>query len=153
MLLPSLHDSISTGGRWSTVAETGKAGGGRQGPGRARAVRAGATIGYVTSSTLADEVFERVKNPVTAWQILNYVAIWGVFVEVHGREPRSYRDMETVATQSYVTLSRWGGKFRTAFPEYDTPALLWAKVRPQLDPAPIDTPESVAFRIGGAALS
>ncbi len=124
----------------------------KAGGSRLRAARTGATVGYVNADTLADTVLDRISNPVKAWQTLNYVALWGVFVESQGHEPRSTREMAEKFTQSHATINRWAKVFKAAFPEYDTPAVLWARVREQLDARAVEDVDSVAFRVGAAVL-
>jgi hypothetical protein len=111
--------------------------------------RLGAKLGQLTGDTLGDIVLDR-TNIVTAWQILNYVAVWGVYVERFGREPKSCREMSAVTPQSHATLSRWQTKFRKVFPEYESPAVLWSKVRDGL--VVVDDPDHVTLQIGAAAL-
>lgn len=125
----------------------------KSGASRIRSVRAGVTVGYVNADTLADVVLDRTSNPVKAWQILSYVALFGVFVETQGREPRSIREMAEIFDKSHATLNRWARSFKTAFPEYDTPAVLWVRVREQLNARAVEEVDSVAFRVGAAVLT
>jgi hypothetical protein len=132
---------------------TTKAGTGPGARQRVRAVKAGGQLGYVSATTLGDEVLERQSNPLTAWQILNYIAMWGVYVEVKGTEPKSTRELSELVGQSHTTMARYSLKFKRAFPEYETPAVLWQKVRDQVEAKQhAEHPEAVAMRIGGATL-
>jgi hypothetical protein len=118
---------------------------------RLRAAQSGAAVGYRTAETLADVVLDRQSNPVTAYHVLNYIAVWGVFVESQGREPRSIREMSEIVGQSRATIDRWASKFRKTFPEYETPAVIWAQVRSKvLDP--VDDADRLTLKLGAIPL-
>lgn len=132
-------------------SEATGSGTGRNGGGSLRSARAGAKLGKVTADTLADVVLDRGANPVAAFHVLNYIALWGVFVESQGREPRSIRELAELGSQSRATIDRWAGKFRRTFPEYETPAVLWSQVRERID-APAVDPDRLTLVIGAVAL-
>lgn len=123
----------------------------KAGGSRLRAAQAGAGVGYRTAETLADIVLDRQSNPITAYHVLSYVAVWGVFVESQGREPRSIREMSELVGQSRATLDRWSQKFRKTFPEYDTPAVIWAQVRDKVVD-PVEDADRLALKLGAVAL-
>jgi hypothetical protein len=118
---------------------------------RLRAAQSGASLGYRTAETLADVVLDRQKNPVHAYHVLNYIAVWGVYVESQGREPRSILEMSEIVGQSRATLDRWARRFRQTFPEYETPAVLWSQIRSKvLDP--VDDADRLTLKLGAVPL-
>ena len=124
---------------------------------RRRAVRAGVKVGNTTAAVLGDVVLDRVGgNPVTAVNVLSFVGAWGVFVEVYKREPSSLRELSQASGRSSRTIDRWASKFRDAFPEYRSPAVLWSQVRSQLieeqEGKLVLDAERLALRLGGAHL-
>lgn len=139
--------------RWSTVADREATGSVRPGGdgSRLRAAQSGGSLGYKTAATLADVVLDRQSNPIAAYHVLNYIAVWGVFVETQGREPRSIHEMSELVSQSRATLDRWAQKFRKTFPEYDTPAVLWAQVRENLAD-PVEDADRLTLKLGAVPL-
>lgn len=118
--------------------------------GRPSARRAWAISAGVGDSTLADLLLDRTKNPITTFHVLNFVAAWGIYVDHYGHEPDSLRDVAAGIGVTYQTLYRWQGKFRKAFPEYNTPAVLWESVRDEITAT---TPESAAWQLGAVKLA
>jgi hypothetical protein len=110
----------------------------------------GATVG---NSTLADLVTERV-GALKAHRVLTFIAIYGVFVEQNGREPRSVSEMSRTATseRSRATIDRYGAAFREAFPEYDMPTLVWAQARQTMDYLNVQDDEVLSLQLGATPL-
>lgn len=101
------------------------------------------------SDTLADLVFERTSNPVTSLQIFSYIAAWGLFVTTYGREPSSIDEIQSGVNVSYPTIARWQSKFKKAFPEYQSPAVLWDIASTEVDAT---HPEIAALQMGAIQL-
>jgi len=103
----------------------------------------------VANSSLADLVHERVDGPTGMLHVLIYVALWGKFFDLTGREPSSGRELAAAMQMPNKTLSRYRLRFISAFPELESPAPLW-EVFGQ-DIAEDDPPDVVAFKLGGAS--
>jgi hypothetical protein len=85
-----------------------------------------------------------------AVKVLSYVAAFGVFTTQAGREPRSVNELGTASSRrSRATLERWQTAFQRAFPEYSTPAVLWAMVRDQVE---VTDETLLALTIGAATV-
>lgn len=114
-----------------------------------RSVDAGRRVG--SSDTLAELVAERKVNPLRALSVFSWIAAWGIFVEGMGREPRSMAELIATLEMNQRTAYRWQKAFREAFPEYKTPALLWAVV---VDQVPVEShdPAVMAMAMGGATV-
>ncbi len=112
--------------------------------------RVGASVG---SSTLADLVTERV-GVLKAHRVLTFIAIYGVFVEQNGREPRSVSELSRSAksSRSRATIDRYGATFREAFPEYDMPTLMWAQARQKLGHLNVQDDEVLSLQLGATPL-
>ncbi len=114
-------------------------------------VRLGVSVG--ANETLADLVTERV-GVFKAHRVLAFIAIYGVYVEQHGREPRSVSELSRSATskRARATVDRYGAAFREAFPEYDLPTLLWAQARQTMDHLNVQDDEVLSFQVGATPL-
>ncbi len=112
--------------------------------------RVGASIG---KSTLADLVTERV-GVLKAHRVLTFIAIYGVFVEQNGREPRSVSELSRSATsdRSRATIDRYAVTFREAFPEYVMPTLVWAQARQTMDHLNVQDDEVLSLQVGATPL-
>ncbi len=117
---------------------------------KAQQARLGLSVG---NSTLADVVTDRV-GVFKAHRVLAFIAIYGVFVEQHGREPRSVSELARSSTskRGRSTVDRYGAAFREAFPEYDLPTLVWSQVRHTMEHLNVEDDEVLSFQVGAAPL-
>lgn len=93
------------------------------------------SMGVGNNQTIADLVLERCEGSTSkAFLVISFIATYGVFVEQHGREPRSVSEVAhaTLGRRSRATVNRWGAAFKEAFPELHLPTLMWATAREQL---------------------
>jgi hypothetical protein len=101
------------------------------------------------SGTLADFVVARGASPLRSLHVFYWIAAWGMFQEVNGREPTSAEEIAPAIGVNLRTLYRWQKAFREVFPEYATPALLWALVGDQVQG---DNPDVMALQLGAAVI-
>lgn len=141
-----------------SVEHSPPAGGPEAKPGRRRRLsmteQARIGGGVSLNETLAQLVMERVDGShVKAMQVLSFIALYGVYVEQNGTEPRSVSDLAraTRSKRSHATVERHGAAFREAFPEYSMPAVLWAKAREQLHFLDSDE-DVVSLQLGAVVL-
>ena len=86
-------------------------------------------FGVAGDQTLADVLEQRGVHPLRQFTVLKFVATWGLVTETLGREPHSYGEFIRVSQVKPRTGWAWLAAFREAFPEFDSPAPLWAGVR------------------------
>lgn len=115
--------------------------------GLADGIRDGWAIGH---SSLAELVYERVDGPTGMLHVLVYVALWGKFYDLTGREPTSGRELAAAMHIPNKTLARYRLRFVSAFPELESPVELWKAFGADIEAD--DPPDVVAFKLGGATL-
>lgn len=94
-------------------------------------IRVGLQVG--TSETLDELLTDRGIGSLRQRSVLKWIALWGMFVTAAGREPRSPDEMVTALRVKRRTAYEYQRAFREAFPEFDTPATLWAMVESEVD--------------------
>lgn len=84
--------------------------------------------------TMGDLLYARCDGFMDMAAVTTFIALFGRFVEDLGREPQSLVELsEWVGPRpSRATLDRYQKRFRAAFPEYASPAVLWSQARPQV---------------------
>jgi hypothetical protein len=103
------------------------------------------------SETLAELVAERNIHPLRVLSVYSFIASWGIFVDALGYEPNSVDELAEVLKIKRDRAFRWQKAFREAFPEYRTPALLWAAIDDQVNTSSGDL-SVVTMTIGAAKL-
>lgn len=120
----------------------------KKSPSGARAaVASGLRVGR--SDTLAALVVEKGCSPLRALSAFNWIGAWGIVHDSLEREPRSVEEVAQVVKVSPRTVYGWQAAFREIFPEYSTPAVLWAKIHEQVE---TDDPVVAGLSLGGASL-
>jgi hypothetical protein len=99
-----------------------------------------------TDRTLSDLVLSRTPNFLTGVHVLAYIAMYGRFLEEHGREPRSVRELGAAVGARHATVHRYQQLFKAAFPEHETPLVIWLVSRDQVPGNDVDT---MALQLGG----
>jgi hypothetical protein len=94
-------------------------------------MRVGLQVG--SSETLDELLTERGISAMRQGSVLRWIALWGMFVTVAGREPRSPDDLAMSLGVKARTAYEYQRAFRQAFPEYQTPATVWAMVEREVD--------------------
>lgn len=102
----------------------------------------------VGTSSLADIVYDRTHGPTEMLHVFVYIAIWGKFFELTGREPTSGRELSGAMKMPNKTLARYRIRFESAFPELENPRPLWEAFASDVEAD--DPPELVAFKLGQA---
>lgn len=102
-----------------------------------------------SSQTLADLVAGRGAHPLRGLSAFYWIAAWGVFVEANGREPASVDEVVESLRIKRSTAFNWQKAFREIFPEYSTPATLWAIANEQVHGT---DPKTVGMQLGGVEL-
>lgn len=108
-------------------------------------LEAGAAVG--ANRTLIAFLSDRGLSHTESLHVLKFVAIWGLTTEKLGREPRVIEDICEVVPYRRATAFKWQTAFRDAFPEYQTPAVLWSIVRGWADAEDV---EVMAMQLAGA---
>jgi len=111
-------------------------------------IRDGWAIG---NSSLAELVHERSDGPTGMLHVLIYIALWGKFFDLTGREPASGRELATAMQMPNKTLARYRLRFISAFPELESPRPLWEAFASEVEAD--DPPDVIAFKLGGASAS
>jgi hypothetical protein len=106
----------------------------------------------VSGMTLAEVVEERTDGVLGMVNLLTYIALWGRFVELVGREPVSRLELSTSMRVPNKTLWRWAELFADSFPELESPAPLWELVRGKLSDDLNRSPAVLAVKLGAVAL-
>jgi len=99
------------------------------------------------SSTLADLVVERAVHPATGLSAFYWISAWGLVLESTGLEPRTPAEVAAALGMPRSTAFSWQKAFRKVFPEYQTPAVLWASVSDQVT---AEDPSVAAYQVGAA---
>jgi hypothetical protein len=108
--------------------------------------------GWAASGTVAELVRERTDGALPMLHVLTYVGLWGRFTEANGRHPRSVLELSKAMKVSQKTLWRWERRFAESFPELDSPAPLWERVRARVS-ADVDLdPDVLAVQVGAVQL-
>jgi len=92
-----------------------------------RAAKAGWAVSG--SETLTDHLMERGLSLIQAMGVCRYVAMWGLYREATGVEPESVDQIIERVKVPRRTAFKWQKSFREAFPEYQSPAVLWEMVK------------------------
>lgn len=112
-----------------------------------RSFKAGWAVGG--SDSLTDVLMERGLSLPKAMSVCRWVALWGIVREGTGKEPGSVDEVVALTKVSRRSAFRWQAAFRDAFPELQSPAVLWEMVRADTKGRDVD---SVAVQIGAARL-
>jgi hypothetical protein len=142
--MPSKRKKSTTGSEAGTGEGASGAPARSTPPGLFAGLRDGARVS--TNRTLSDLVLSRTENNlVTSVHVLAYIAMYGRFLEERGREPRSVRELALSIGASIATVDRYQSKFAAAFPEHESPLVIWLVSRDQV---PGDDPEVLALQLG-----
>ena len=88
---------------------------------------AGSRVGR--NKTLIDALATRGLTNIESLHVLKYVAVWGLYLEETGNEPRTVDEICELVSYKRAVMFKWQTAFRKAFPEYTTPAILWSVAR------------------------
>lgn len=110
-----------------------------------------AKVGWAVggSDTLVEMLMERGLSLPKAMTVCRWVALWGVVREGTGREPSSVDEVVALTKVPRRTAFRWQAAFRDAFPEMQSPAVLWEVVKADTKGRDVD---SIAVQVGAARL-
>jgi hypothetical protein len=101
--------------------------------------------------TLADLVGSRTSG-LGLFYVLLYITFWGRYRDRTGEAPPSNLALSTAMRVPNKTVDRYRRRFVEAFPELEDPGVLYDLVRPKVDDIAEDSPDVVAFKLGGALL-
>jgi hypothetical protein len=111
----------------------------------ARSFKAGWAVGG--SETLTEVLMDRGVSLPKAMTVCRWIALWGVYREATGLEPESVDAVCALTKVNRRTAFRWQAGFREAFPEMQSPAVLWELVKADLRG---DDVEKVAVQVAAA---
>jgi len=110
-------------------------------------IRAGARVGR--NKTLAEILSARGFSTRRTLTVLKFVAVWGLYLEHEGKEPATVDDICALTGYNRSTVFGWQSSFREAFPEYQSPAVLWSIVS---DTANSEEVELLAMQLASIAV-
>lgn len=94
-------------------------------------LRLGLQVG--ASESVGELLTERGIGSLRQQSVLKWIALWGIFVTAAGREPRSPDEVIVGLRVKRRSAYNYQRAFREAFPEFDTPAVLWAMVAAEVE--------------------